>query len=213
MSVTDTTRLNAGIRAQIYRSLMEHTFHDRIVAVVNEHAEIAAAVYADRYDFQSRTLMATLPEGWMEHKDYITVNFAGESHNLHFDGKPYIYECHDRLRNDIMQIVRKQPGKRIMPYSYRFSYEARSPFAIRYAKHKQAVAQLNEDYKAAARLADNALKSYTTIGTLKKAWPEVTPFLPTVEPVLSIVPSLPAICVEDLNAAFRLPKEEACASH
>lgn len=209
-AITEKTRLSSVIRQSTLRRLLDHTFKSRAYELVAKRAALALDLYNDTWSFTERQRMMELPEGWLKEENYVEVNLAGELHQLNFNGKVYLRgEASDHLRHLYVEAWRKQPvnAMRVPDEYQRRSFIASHDFATRNTQLQQVQERLGEDFHAAAKQGNTMLSGFATVGRLRDAWPEVAPFLPTIQQ-FTVVHQMPAIRVEELNSTFKLPAEE-----
>jgi hypothetical protein len=174
-------RLNTAIRKHVLDKLRTEKF-DPIEKEINaEQHALADRVYAHLYTEEERALMLTLPDGWLKSRGSVDVRVDGHYHNLEFDNEEFRRFPYGR---ETIYLSSGHPIGRSV-----------TAWARKLELHKEA-------RKEALQQAAGALASYSTVGALLKAWPQVEPFLP---PNLEKVTTALAISVKQLNRLLRLP--------
>jgi hypothetical protein len=210
MSILETTRLNAAIRYQIKHAAMNHRFLPLAKQIEKDGARLAAVIYAENFSAEHRDLMASLPVGWLEEARSIHFKWGGGmSGYLYFNGEIKIdWKYRENGVSRFLNSGFRAEAKRRMPFQskgdrnhYIKNVELNAQIKTYYAQ----VESLCQEFMTASKTIDAALKSYTTVKTLKLAWPEVEPFLPKTQEQINTTPNLPAISFPTLNAMFKLP--------
>lgn len=202
----DSKRLNEALRTDIREKLIKHRFGPELEQLITLYKALADEAYNLTFTVQERKRMNLLPDGWMTEKSFIEVQLGEQKHQLQFNGELY-FQQGTSLRHYAYQFwdSRKETERRV-PAFYKTK---RLPFTDEFVKRvhrgEQQKAAIGEAFSKALKQIDVMLKSYTTVGTLKAAWPEVAPFLPKTQPKPVANRSLPVVSIPSLNTALGLP--------
>lgn len=195
---------NAKVEGILNRTLT-HRFSKEIAALVTAQSAFADRVYNDVYSKPDRDKMNALPKGWLVEATSMNVRIGGSSWiSLDFDGKRLpsaLRLCQDGVTagTAITRPVKAVHNGRIAAV-----YEATHALAIRYEKLQQEKSSLESQVEEARSKLRSVLRSFTTVGGLLKAWPELAPFV--AAPVATNAPNtLPAIPLAQLNELLNLP--------
>lgn len=203
----DSTRLNGALRAQTKRALFRQRFGKEVAALRDERSALAVVVYYATFSEEERKLMSSLPAGWLDTTHCILFQAGEQSCCFNFDGKIY-WKCKygDDIRYFFDSLApNKEGNEKLIPHSHkRLVVDFTHVLTKRVQELELKQARLEEDMLAVFKQVSTMLGSYATIGGLKKAWPEVEPYLPKVaEPAAA--PNLPAVLPSTLNRLLDLP--------
>lgn len=203
------TRLTNDIRDAILRSLIKHRFQPEIDAIEDRAQVLAGEVYEHAYDADTRAKMQDLPEGWLFKDDDFEAHFGGQRVRLGFNG--YMYRGADmagldNARPKVLRRILEQHRQRSL-----VSLAADHPLSKKFEAINQDRERLKEAIGMSRRKTRAALDAVSTVEKLISAWPEVKPFAERFVETKDSRPKLPAIPVENLNAALGLPVEGAAA--
>ena len=183
-----TVKLTTYHRDLIMGRLMEHRFSKEERQLVELENKIADLVYNAAFTKKERSLMASLPEGWLNTRRnvYFAIGSGSNTVVMNFLDKGERRFPKDRASNVLIVV---EPGSRI------------AELHEEYAGNDKA---LMEAKKAARAQAHAVLYSATTLNRLIELWPEVKRFTSGIGPT-----QLPAIQTDQLNSIFSLTKDKA----
>lgn len=200
------TTLNKVSRAKIVTALLEHKFAAPIVALTQQRAALAQAVYEDIYSTAQRQMMTALPSGWLPTESCVTVKFAASHARIHFDGS---FNSTPSYSETLRRLTPRTDGTHARLFAYQDSrgglnkvYDANHSLAVRYAEIDGDARKLAEQIAQAEAVATQAVNRFNSVARLVDSWPEIAPFVPQSA---GTVPNLPAMVAADLNAVFDLP--------
>lgn len=201
-------RLTHDIRENIATAALRHRFIKEIEALAADRAALASDVYNDVYRKADREKIEALPAGWLPTVRYAAAKFgeAGCAYTqLQFDGSFYGKIQSLRIRNGTAD----RQDRRCL-YKHQNGcwkvYEANHKLAVRHGTLSDREASLLASIRTAERQIEASLNSVSTVGALVKAWPEIEPFVKSLCPVTSRLPTLPTA---SLNEMLKLPVSEA----
>ncbi len=200
----NSLRLNVPIRHSLSRAVLRHKFQKPVDELFNERIRIAEWAYNLKFDEATREKFASLPEGWLDEIDSMPFRAAGGSYSYRFDGFIYWHKVCYGVSRDCAEGKFDQRKKRA-PHKYEQPHINEREFVLAVQRVEQRQEKLEEAMKAAHSTVHLMLTSYTTIGTLKKAWPEIEPFIPAEHEVKLEPVKLPAVRPATLNAMLDLP--------
>lgn len=203
------TRLTNDIRDSIERDLIRHRFQPEIDAIEDRLQNLGAEVYDAAYDADTQAKMQALPDGWLFQDDDFEVVFAGQRVRIHFNGYMYRGEKFGGLIDNRPKVIRRVLEKHRSGVIAKFA--ADHPLSQAFETINMDRERLKETIQVAKRQTRAALNAVSTVEALIKAWPEVKPFAELWIEEKDSRPKLPAIPVENLNAALGLPVEGAAA--
>jgi putative DNA base modification enzyme with NMAD domain len=196
-----TTRLNARSRLLIVDAALEHRFLSELKSIIALNKELADEAFHRKWSHTERATMAGLPEGWLDDYKGIDVRDAGERHFLNFDGSFFVREettsrfCHSHYG----------PAEhRRMPFNYD-SLLLEGSLLTRVRTVLKLQHKFVMEFISTSAKLNVMVKSYNTIGALKEAWPEITPFVPKESASAKVPTKLPAVRTQELNMLLRLP--------
>ena len=176
-------RLSQGTRASITSALMVHRYSELLKQQKANEEKFADAVYMEIFSDKERRIMARLPAGWLAADLGFGVAFGGMRAYLKMsEARPFPAEC-----------VRKPVIKH---------FDAGHELSSKFLELQTAREALNKQRRQSEVDAERVLSSVRTTEKLLKIWPEIEPFIPS-----SAAPpaNLPAVRIERLNEAFKLP--------
>lgn len=215
-----STRMNTSIREAILTKLLVRAFSDEIAKIGDRETALADKIYNDCYNQQDRNTIASLKEGWLVSSDRLQVNFAGQRIKLGL-GKPLWEFCQTGIEYKLRKDIKREPVERRFAHAHKDgyyatvkSYTADHKLAEEYQRLQQDTESLIQRINTHASEARAVLNSVTTVQKLVKVWPEVEPLAThwMRDEAREIVTGLPAVQMDKLNEALRLPpggEEEA----
>lgn len=212
-------RLTNSIRERIGERVLKYKYDQNgtVKEVSAEVASLATAAYNTLYTEKQRTLIDSLPNGWMPESDQIGVKFGFEVTQLSFNGEPSDFA---RTWDDKKLIKSYLPNirevkKRLACNSERYRHGSTIDLVLdhnhdltsRFNKVQRRVTDFLDSYKKDKLSIKTTLNSFTTAKKLMDEWPEVKPFVlqvlgNTSAPVQS---TALAISRAELNEKFGLP--------
>src|SRR5687768_2842386 len=199
----NSIRLNAAIRSTLQSAVLRHKFQKEGDALFEENRRIALWAYNIKFDAETQKRFAELPDGWLKEEDSFNFSAAVGSNCYHFNGRVSCGMNHAVARKCIHhqfdEIHMRTPHCFVNP---RINLPE---FVLAVQKCEQRKDKLEEAMKNAFSKVNQMLNQYTTIGTLKAAWPEIEPFIPAEHKVVPPPVQLPAVRPATLNAMLDLP--------
>lgn len=196
-----TIRLNNHIRERIATAALRHRFSKEVEALRKEWAEFAIKVYNEQYDQKTRTMMESLPDGWLPENSSIRASFGGQRGYFYFNGS-------SAFGSDIgsMAEIPAAISKRFL-WSDRNglglgrNYPADAKISEEFTVLSRKTQDLNSRFREAKLALESALNSVWTVGAVLRDWPHLKPFIPVPEKKAS----LPAVTESRLNELLDLP--------
>ena len=194
-----SVRLNAGMREEILRIVMEKTDFEQQLKQLGDATVNAEKIYDFLYDKKTQKTLAEAPEGWFCEHDHIRANLGGMSAHFKFPktGEPAVVEP-----DEDPDYVEEPRFKRRFLHkhcgSYRVVVPADNPMATSYIHMTQETNRINEEKGRFKRKVEATLKSVTTVNRLLEVWPELKQIIPP-EVFEGEIIGLPAIITSDLN--------------
>ena len=199
-----TTRLNNSMRKTILNKALEHKFRN-YKGTFQARIDLIEKIYDSLYTEKEMSLLKSLPVDWINDIDRLYVKFGGSDYAIWFNGS--YYQNKTRIT---MEINRCLPDKK-KPVTANFAsygalkYNARHEFSLTYVDITREEENHRSEYDEAQVMLDKVLNSVTTVAALLKNYPEMAPFVDSLEAKIA---NLPAIPREKINELFELPVEE-----
>lgn len=200
----DSVRLNASIRSSLSKGVLRHKFQKMGNEIVAERQRIALLAYNIKFDEETRKKFQELPEGWLQENESMPFQAGGRSYSYRFDGWVYWNRVSFNVARACIDINYDHRRMRA-PDKYDQPRISDGEFILAVERVEQQLEKLEEAMKEAHGKVHVMLTSYTTIGTLKKAWPEIEPFIPAEHEPQAAEVKLPAVRPATLNAMLDLP--------
>lgn len=196
--------MNNVTRAAICKAVMSHKYTAIVDELQQKHAEIARLIYDKTFKHTVRMRMEELPEGWLNTSATITAKIVeNDSYyaSWNFSGVMYRRENEYRVFNFASK---REPVQLRFPYKdagKTVLFGNATGVGAMIVIHIERMRAFNNEFTEAERKLTGILSSYTTVGKLLDAWPEMLPFVPAApEPKQALV--LPTA---ELNTMFGLP--------
>lgn len=194
-------KLLVHMRDGIVKRVLEHRFSEAGLALRERWSELAQDFYEDVFLPAFRNQMDRVPEGWLPKVDRIKVQVAGQVRELHLDGSCIHIKAGAQLPDG-------EGYDRLIPYNRKGAvlavYDAAHPLSGQLERLAAQTLEHNEAYESVLKMVRATVDSFSTVGALENAWPEVKPFTAMYHSSTRQV-SLPMIQVAELNAACALP--------
>lgn len=174
-------RLTTYIRDQAISNLMANRFDKEQKAIKKEELELGEFAYNTFFGEHKRR-MNGLPKGWLPRRSYFETYVAGERHQFRLkEERSFPYDIHSNDRRLHMTCL----------------------LTTKMKEHQQRKIKFIDDKATARAQAHSVLNSVSTVEKLLKVWPEVKPFLPKVEGIVTTALALP---IASLNTMLGLGK-------
>lgn len=201
------TRLVNAMRDDIAERMMKHTFDARVLLICKTQSALASIAYIDAFSKKEHKTIESLPDGWLQKFNGISVKFGDKVFTFNFAGNISNFRDHATLR--YWHSFEEKP----LPFPYNkggqtcMVYDEDHPICREMTEWLELTNTLANEVTAARKTLTTALNSYHTTEKLIEAWPEIAPFVVPLAPVEA--PNLPALPTSDLNAMFGLPVSDA----
>jgi hypothetical protein len=195
------TRLTKYTREQMARALTKHRFQPRAEELMAESVELFEAVYAERYDPQTRKLMRQLEK---RHP-----RAFGKSDSIYLNANGFrTYVGAETIGG--WNSVRWTAEIDVRPFLHDDEDTPSPPLASRIADHALATQKFAENVAEAYRKALAALSQFHTAKRLAEEWPEA---MPVIQHLIGVEDrSVPVVQLATINDEFGLPPVEAEAA-
>lgn len=178
-----SVRLTQEIRLHLRKALMARAFPREVHDIAKElRAAFAVQLYNTIYGPRQQTQMKKAPAGWLRASAEVGIKLGGCWLEASFPDKVKRHFTADFPRE--------------LPVDH--------PLTREYEKLERQIGKLHEERSAEQARIKAVLNSYTTVGGLLKAWPELEPLLPPAG-ASTVIKALPMIPVAELNERFKLP--------
>jgi hypothetical protein len=154
-----SVKLRVSDRAEIIKKALEKGFSKELSRLARDEDSLARKCYNSSLPLKERRTAAELPKKWLERGNSLKFNVGGENHTL----------C---LLKDETLPVPSGPSNYYEPVGI-----VKDPELIKQVAQFRAC---EEDFKTRRKAAETTLtallNSVSTLGQLKKIWPEGAPF-------------------------------------
>lgn len=189
-------RLTVGMREDIARRIVAHTFDEKFKQLELRRQNFAPICYNHLYDYETtQKKMNELPDGWLAEHECINVRTNYGGFTFYFKGKDdnpikkrFLWKHGHSLNLD----YNKPEDIKLSNLISEWQDNKRSYDEERQKAYKDAMAVLN---------------SVTTINRAIEVWPEAEAFIKKF--TVYGKANLPAVDMKRLNASLNLPPEEA----
>jgi hypothetical protein len=194
-------RLDKRNRKEISDKLIKHRFEESANDLRRRMAAFAEEIYNDVYSVKDRTLMQSLPEGWLPTNSEIKVQFGSEMVELEFNGgvihSKFGWNKHEN------KVTKRMPQRDRNDWHGRCVkvYDANDKLSNQWVSLSWELSDLLEKINDASSQIDVMLHRTTTSEGLIAKWPEVAPFLDGINNYRHV----PVIQTDKLNAILDLP--------
>lgn len=174
-----SVKLNSYIRDSITKHVLEKTNYHNELKKLNDQRLTAEEVYSSLYSKKVQEQMYSLADGWLPETDSLSLNLGGMSCYLYFKDK------------EKKRVFYKHKGERIV-------FAADHKLTIKFRDIEDKINTVTRDFYSYKSKVEATLRSVTTTAKLLVVWPELAEIVPP-EVFVYDEPSLPAVCVSDLN--------------
>lgn len=206
------TRLTNDLRSATCEAVIKHRFTSDCDAICARSATLAERVYEKVFTKKERSLLDSLPIGFVPSDCLINVATQFGRTGLQFSGKISWNLLNGRLSN-ISRYGAYDKNEDIyhpVPFTARANRKTWTlgcSLADEIDQFVNDAAELSTAIDTAQSDLSATLSTFSTVEKLVKAWPEIEPFIP--EPQKPKKAQLPALPVDKLNATFGLPVDNS----
>lgn len=180
--------LNKTLRTSMTEAMIDFAFSKKIQDATRIKRIAGEKVYQKIYSAHL-IAMESLPKGWMDKSSYIYVAIGGQRRKVEFTEHKLIGKGHAGNYG-----------------SYAELFDSSEPVAVEYVASCDALNTIEAERTKYKKQISALLEGITTFKKLWEVWPDCKPILEKfeVKPTIAI---LPAVQLQDLNAALGLPVE------
>lgn len=205
------TRLNEDIRRRLTKALIIHRYTPDVVALADDFGKLADQCYNALYSKKTREQMDEVPLGWLPTTSSLKYQFGDITNiaSLSFAGTSMLeFETPCHLSFDALDERRREAEHRLVQNRHAGSgvvevFDANHRLSMKFTVLRHRRDELNEQAEQCRHTVRATLAKFTVVDKLVKEWEEIAPF---VTEITGSRPLVPAVPVDELNAALNLKK-------